>query len=149
MGCQWIYLRIFGDRFAQYGQVAEVTPVKGKTGISTGDIIVQVTLTRESFNGIPDILTCGGRRTFAVVQGRRLHCWSCVAAGYMAKECLGKNPVPPIQQRTAKQAAVQQQIAVRKQCVSPKDANEWQHVIRRGHESRASSYPVRAKTREP
>lgn len=44
---------------AQYGQVAEATPAKGKVGIST-NVVVQMTLTRKSFD-IPDILTCGGR----------------------------------------------------------------------------------------
>lgn len=36
-----------GAFFAQYGQAAKVTPAKGRMGISTEDVAIQVTLTRK------------------------------------------------------------------------------------------------------
>lgn len=36
-----------GAFFGQYRQVAKVTPAKGRMGISTEDVIIQVTLTRK------------------------------------------------------------------------------------------------------
>lgn len=38
--------------FTQYGKVEEVSGVISKAGIATGDIVIQVTLTRRSFNDI-------------------------------------------------------------------------------------------------
>lgn len=39
--------------FAQYGKVEEVTGVIIKAGIATGDIVLQVTLTRMNFANTP------------------------------------------------------------------------------------------------
>lgn len=44
-----------GALFAQYGKV-EVSGIISKAGIATGDMVIQVTLTCESFAGIPNIL---------------------------------------------------------------------------------------------
>lgn len=43
--------------FAKYGQVDEVGAVRSKTGIATGDVVLQVVLTQRSFHDIPNALT--------------------------------------------------------------------------------------------
>lgn len=60
-------LRFFVDK------VADLTSVKSKTGITTGDFKIIVSLTRKNFMDIPNVLTFGGRPIFS-------------------KSCLGKRP---------------------------------------------------------
>lgn len=43
--------------FAKYRQVNEIIAVISKSGIATGDIVIQVTLTRQNFGEIPNVLT--------------------------------------------------------------------------------------------
>lgn len=62
------YLEAFFDK---YGEVTDVTQAKGKSGLSTGDVIIHEILTRKIFNDIRDILTYGGRKIFVVVQCQR------------------------------------------------------------------------------
>lgn len=81
--------------FAKYGQVQEVSAVRGKADIATGDIVLQIVFIRQSFQNIPNILTCRDKRMFVVVEGRRLCCWSCGSVGHMAKECPGKKVEQP------------------------------------------------------
>lgn len=56
---------ISGDRlgtfFSQYGYVEEVSAITGKTGIATGEFVLQVTLTRKGYNDIPNTLMCWER----------------------------------------------------------------------------------------
>lgn len=72
-----------GTFFAQYVKVGEVEGVAIKSGIATGDIVLEITLTCKSFAGISNILMCRERRIFAVVEGRRPYCWSCGASEHM------------------------------------------------------------------
>lgn len=46
--------------FSKFGEVAEFSAVKGKTGIATGDIEILITVNRRNFMDIPNVLTCGG-----------------------------------------------------------------------------------------
>lgn len=62
---------------------------------ATGDIILQVTLTRQTFGEIPNVLLCCDRRMLVVVEGRKPYCWNCGVSGYMAKVCSGKASKPP------------------------------------------------------
>lgn len=79
-----------GAFFAKYGQVQEVSAVRSKAGIATGDIVLQVVLTWQSFQNIPYILTCREQRMFEVVEGRGPCCRACCSVGHKAKECPGK-----------------------------------------------------------
>lgn len=61
-----------GFIFAGFGEVADVSSVKITTGIATGgNFEVMVTLTKKHFMDIPNILTCGRRSIYAVVEGGR------------------------------------------------------------------------------
>lgn len=57
-----------GAFFALYGKVEKVT------GIATGDVTIEITLTRKNFIDIPNILMCRERRMIVVVEGRRPYC---------------------------------------------------------------------------
>lgn len=56
-----------GAFFAQYGKVKEVPGVISKVDIATGNIVLQVTLTRRSFSDIPNILVSREKRMLVVV----------------------------------------------------------------------------------
>lgn len=53
-----------------YGQVEEVLSVMSKAGITTGDIILQVTMSCKYFMEIPDTLTYCNRMILVIVEGR-------------------------------------------------------------------------------
>lgn len=64
-------LYISGDNlsffFAQFGEMADVSSVKCKSGIATGDIKIMVTVTRKNFfMNNPNGLICGGRPIYVV-----------------------------------------------------------------------------------
>lgn len=48
--------------YAKYRQVDEVSAVINKSGIATGDIVFQVTMTRQRFGEIPNVLMCRGKK---------------------------------------------------------------------------------------
>lgn len=77
-----------------FSQFREVAAVSGKTGIATGDYVLQITLIRKNFVYDPDILTCRSRNIFVVVESCRLNCWACCPAGDVSRVCPGKNPTP-------------------------------------------------------
>lgn len=84
-----------GAFFAKFSQVDKVSAVRSKSGIATRDIILQVVLTRQSFQDIPNILTCRFKKILVVVEGRRPCCWACGAVGHMAKAWPGKKVERP------------------------------------------------------
>lgn len=83
-----------GAFFAKYGEVNEVSAVLSKSGIGTGDIFLQITLNRQNFGEIPNILMCHEKRMLAVVEGRRPYSWSYGASGHMSKACPSKKATP-------------------------------------------------------
>lgn len=83
-----------GEFFAQYGKVDEVVGVTSKAGIATGDIVLEITLTRKSIADIPNILMYRERRMLVVVEGQRPYSWSCRSLGHMVKLCPRKNVTP-------------------------------------------------------
>lgn len=52
--------------FSKYGDVEGVNASISKSGIATGDIVLQVTLTRQAFGEIPNILMCREKRMLVV-----------------------------------------------------------------------------------
>lgn len=60
-----------GAFFSSYGSVVRVSSIKSKSGITIIDFEVLVTLTWPKFNEVPNIMTCGSRNIFVVVEG---HC---------------------------------------------------------------------------
>lgn len=60
-----------GFFFAKSREVAVVSSVKSKAGIATGDFEIMITLTRNNFMDITNILTCGGRPISVDVEGRQ------------------------------------------------------------------------------
>lgn len=58
-----------GALFSKYGQVEEVLSIMSKAGIATGDIMLQVTLTRQAFGEIPNILMSSEKQMLLLVVG--------------------------------------------------------------------------------
>lgn len=83
-----------GEFFAQYSKVDEVAGVTSKAEIATGDIVLDISLTRKSIADIPNILMYRERRMSVVVEGQNPYCWSCRSLGHMVKLCLRKNVTP-------------------------------------------------------
>lgn len=75
-----------GAFFSKYGQVEEVSTVVSKSDIATGDFVIQVTLTHQSFGEIANVLMCREKSMRVVMDERRPYCWSCGSSGYMAKQ---------------------------------------------------------------
>lgn len=58
--------------FAKYGQVEEVCDVISKSGIVTGDIVLQMTMTLQSFEEIPNDLMCRDKRMLCTTLGHNV-----------------------------------------------------------------------------
>lgn len=52
---------LLGHFFAKFGEFADVSSIRSKTGIATGDVEIMVTLTGKVFIEIPSVLICRGR----------------------------------------------------------------------------------------
>lgn len=52
------HFRVF---FANFVEVADVSSIKNKAGIASGDFEIMVALNKKKIMDIPNILTCGGR----------------------------------------------------------------------------------------
>lgn len=57
-----------GAFFSSYGQVEEVTFITSKSGITTGNIVLEVTLTHQAFGNIANILMCRKKWMLVVVE---------------------------------------------------------------------------------
>lgn len=55
--------------FSKYSHVKDVNAVISKSGIETGEFVTQVTLTRQSFSEIPNVLMCREKRMLVMVEG--------------------------------------------------------------------------------
>lgn len=56
-----------------YGKVEDVSAVINKFGVTTGDVVLQVTMTRQSFDEIPSV-RCRKKRMILVAKYRRPFC---------------------------------------------------------------------------
>lgn len=72
-----------GAFFTKYVQVEEVASVTCKASIVTGDILLQVTMSRKYYLEIPDTLTCGSRTILVIVKSRQPHYRSYGATGHL------------------------------------------------------------------
>lgn len=91
--------------FDKYGEVEEMLSVFSKAGFSTGDIVLEVSLTRKTFADILNVLIIW---MLVVVEGRLPYCWSCGPAGHTATACLGKYVTPQPRTTTAKATLVEE-----------------------------------------
>lgn len=111
--------------------------VSSKAGIGTGDYILQITLIRDKFMEIPNVLICRGRNILVIVDGRRPHYWSYGVAEHLTKMCLMKNPVPPppppsiAAAKVAVPATTKEAVRVQKSGQNPSGLSEWMEVVRR------------------
>lgn len=122
-----------GAFFAQYGKVERVGGVISKAGISTGDALIEITLTRKNFNDIPNVIMCRDRRILVVVEGYKPYCWACGISGHMAKACPGKKTAP---QLTA--APVTTTSAATEAEPSKTPGEGWKEVVAKGFKQKAS-----------
>lgn len=89
-------LYISGDHLGFFFAKFRGSPIYhlSKAGIATGDVEIWVTVTRKNFMEIPNMLICGGRPIYVIVEGPRLFYWGCGAAGHLSKVFHGKRPEP-------------------------------------------------------
>lgn len=66
-----------GFFFSKFVEVADVSTVKSKVGIATGNLEILITADRENFMKIPNVLLCSGCPISVVVDGCQPLCWSC------------------------------------------------------------------------
>lgn len=76
-------LFIMGFFFSKFGEVHGISTVKSKAEITTSDVEIMVTVNRKNFMDIPNVLICGGRKIYVVVEGWRPLCWFCGTAGHL------------------------------------------------------------------
>lgn len=69
--------------FTKYAQAGDVSPIIIKTGLATGDCVLQATMSHKNILDIPDILICRNKRILVVVGDASTQCWSCGAAGHV------------------------------------------------------------------
>lgn len=91
--------------FSKFEKVADVSTVKNKTGIITGDIEVMLTVDRKKFMQIPNILTSGSCHIYMVIERRRPLCWVCETARRLSKAYTGKRTQPHPLPTTSKETA--------------------------------------------
>lgn len=58
-----------GFFFFQFGAISEISPIRSKAGIATGDGEILLTLNRKQFMEIPNTLMCEERLIYVVVEG--------------------------------------------------------------------------------
>lgn len=121
-----------GAFFAQYGKVEWVAGIVSKAGIATGDVLIEITLTRKNFNDIPNIIMCRDRQMLVVVEGRKPNCWACRISGHMAKACPGKKTAP---QPTASPVATTSAMTEAEPCKTP--GVGWKEVVAKGRKQKA------------
>lgn len=83
-----------------------MSTVKCKVAIATGDVEVLLTMNRKNFMEMPDILTCGRRYIYMVVEGRSPLCWSSGTVGHLSKERPWKTTQPHRHPSKIKEIAV-------------------------------------------
>lgn len=88
----------------------EVSVTMSKTGISTGNFVVQVTLTRKGFSNIPNTLMCQERIIPMVVERWCPYCWSCSVMRHMVKACPSKKAASQPNQAAVPAAAVTDKV---------------------------------------
>lgn len=81
-----------GVFFFRYGQGEDVLAASSKAGITTGDYVLQITMTRKNFMDIPDIISCRRQNILLISEDRRLHCFFCDVTEHLPKACPRKEP---------------------------------------------------------
>lgn len=80
-----------GAFFMTNGKVATVSQFSANQALQ---LALEVTVRRETFVNIPNMVVSRGRSIYVVVEDRLSRLWLCGAAGYIAKLCPGKNTTP-------------------------------------------------------
>lgn len=83
-----------GAFFFDYILVEGVSPIRSRADIATSYYEIMVTFSGPKFNKFPNVITCGGRNIYVVVEGRRPNCRACGALGHLTKLCPTRNPAP-------------------------------------------------------
>lgn len=121
-----------GIFFSKFGQIEDISTASSKIGIAIGDYMLEITMTRENFMAIPDILSCWECNILVIVKGHCPHSWSCGVVGHLSKTCPGRNP--PMNPTTAvpKPAALKETMEVEKSGQTASGSSDWKEVVRRG-----------------
>lgn len=117
------HTRLLGAFFMNCKKVGSVSPILSKSGFATINFALQVTLTREAFLNILNVLIYRGWSIYNVVEGWQQHCWFCGAIEHLAKLCAGKNPAPI-------------RTVILKEIMGPEKVNqapsEWTTMVKKG-----------------
>lgn len=81
--------------------------VKSKTGLATGDMEIWVIVIPENLMEIPNMLMCGDRFIYVVVEGRRPLWWACGDAWHLSKLFPRKKPEVQSQLQNSKKNEIQ------------------------------------------
>lgn len=60
-----------GAFFMTYGSLVSISPILRKSGFATSEFALQVTVTREAFLNILNVLICFGRSIYVAVERKR------------------------------------------------------------------------------
>lgn len=101
----------------------KVSTVVSKTGIATGDVAVEITLNRQNFAEIPNIILYRDRRMLVVVEGRKPYCGM---QEHMAKACPGK-----------KLTLRPTRVAATTSTEPSKVPGDWKEVVTKGRKQKA------------
>ena len=77
---------------SRYRRVEESNLLRSASRMAYGDHVFQLSLTREGFQAIPEIIISRERQMMLVVEGQRPCCWSCKQLGHISKFCSQKDP---------------------------------------------------------
>lgn len=82
----------------------------------------------QGFIEVPNILTCGTRSIFIVVESHCPYCWNFGAVRQLSKLCPGRNPELALATPVAPKPAAMEEIVV----VEKPSPSNWTEMVRKG-----------------
>lgn len=107
--------------FSKFRKVGDVLAVSSNIGITTGDFVLQITMTWKDFLDIP----CHGQNILVIVEGLHPHCW---AMRHLSKAYTRKNPSQPA-------TIPKEAVGAEKSDKAPSVPSEWTAAVKSGSKS--------------
>ena len=83
---------VLASSLSKYRRVKESNLLRSAAGTAYGDHVFRLCLTREGFQGIPEVIISREKQMMVVAEGRRLRCWCCKQLGHISKFYPKKDP---------------------------------------------------------